>query len=48
MKFQVTYKDIFENCETEEQAWDALLEYLRDVVKYEDVTGFSFKEITNA
>lgn len=48
MKFQVTYKDVFGNCETEEQAWDALLEYLRDVVRYEDVTGFSFEEITNA
>ena len=45
MKIEVAYKDIFENCETEEQAWDALLEYLRDVVRYEDLTGFSFKEI---
>lgn len=45
MKFKVTFQDTFENCESEEQAYNALLEYLNDVVKYKDVTAFSFSEI---
>lgn len=45
MKFQVTFNDVFENCESEEQAYDALLEYLSNVVRFEDVTAFDFKLI---
>ena len=43
MKFQVTFNDVFENCESEEQAYDALLEYLSNVVRFGDVTAFDFK-----
>ena len=45
MKFRVTFEDVFENCESEEQAYDALLEYLAEVVRYEDVTVFMFEEV---
>ena len=45
MKFLVTFKDVFENCESEEQAYDALLEYLSYIVLHEDVTAFDFKLI---
>jgi len=45
MKFLVTFKDVFENCQSEEQAYDALLEYLADIVRHEDVTAFDFKLI---
>jgi hypothetical protein len=51
MRFKVSFNDIFENCESEEQAYDALLEYLSDVVRFEDVTAFNFeliKESENA
>lgn len=44
-KFKVTFEDVFGMYETEEQAYDALLEYLNDCVKFEDVTAFNFEEI---
>ena len=43
MDFRVTFDDIFFDCESEEQAMDALLEYLYQVVKYEDITAFNFE-----
>lgn len=45
MRFSVLFADVFENCESEEQAYDALLEYLAECVRYEDVTGFDFIEL---
>lgn len=45
MKFEITFKDVFENVESEEQAYDILLDYLNECVKYEDITAFNFKEI---
>jgi hypothetical protein len=45
MKFRVNYVDTFDNCESEEQAYDALLEYLRDVVREQDVGAFNFELI---
>ena len=45
MKFEITFKDIFDGVESEEQAYDVLLEYLNDCVRNEDVTGFEFKEM---
>ena len=42
--FQVTWTDNIE-AETEEQAYDELLKYLKDVVNEGDVLGFEFKEI---
>jgi hypothetical protein len=45
MKFNVTFTDIFENVESEEQAYDVLLDYLNNVVKNEDVTAFQFERI---
>jgi hypothetical protein len=47
MKFQVTFDDVFENCESEEQAYDALLDYLSEVVRFEDVTAFNFKKLSD-
>ena len=44
MKIKITFEDIFD-VESEEQAYDILLEYLNDCVKHEDVTGFEFEEV---
>jgi hypothetical protein len=46
MKYKITFEDIFEGVESEEQAYDVLLDYLNDCVKNENVTAFNFKEIT--
>jgi hypothetical protein len=46
--FRVSFRDTFHNCESEEQAYDALIEYLADCVKHEDVTGFNFELIDDA
>jgi hypothetical protein len=43
-KFLVTFKDTLE-ANSEEDAYDELIKYLRDVVRYEDVTTFDFKEV---
>jgi hypothetical protein len=43
-KFLVTFKDTIA-AETEENAYDKLLDYLRETVRFEDVTAFDFKEI---
>jgi hypothetical protein len=43
MQFKVTFEDIFYNCENEIQAYDALLEYLTDCVRHEDIDAFNFE-----
>lgn len=43
--FRVSFRDTFENCESEEQAYDALIEYLSICVRYGDVDGFDFELI---
>jgi len=43
--FKVSFTDNFYNCESEEQAYDALMEYLAICVKYGDVDGFHFELI---
>ena len=45
MKIKITFEDIFDNIESEEQAYDILLEYLNDCVKHEDVSAFQFEEV---
>lgn len=45
MKIKITFEDIFNNIESEEQAYDILLEYLNDCVKHEDVSAFQFEEV---
>ena len=45
MKIKITFEDIFDNVESEEQAYDILLEYLNDCVKHEDVSAFQFEEV---
>jgi hypothetical protein len=45
MKFEITFKDIFERVENEEQAYDILLDYLKECVENGDVTAFEFKEV---
>jgi hypothetical protein len=49
-KFEVTFKDEIE-VENEEEAVDALIQYLNDCVKFQDVSVFNFyklKENENA
>jgi hypothetical protein len=46
--FKVSFTDNFYNCESEEQAYDALIEYLAICVRYGDVDGFSFELIEDA
>jgi hypothetical protein len=43
-KYLVTFKDKF-SAETEEDAYDQLLKYLAEMVRYQDVVAFNFKEI---
>lgn len=47
MKFKITFEDIFDNVESEKQAYDVLLDYLNECVKYKDVSAFIFeRELT--
>jgi hypothetical protein len=43
-KFKVTFVDEIE-AETEEAAYDQVINYMREVVQSEDVTAFDFEEI---
>jgi hypothetical protein len=43
--FRVSFRDTFHNCESEEQAYDALMKYLEICVRYGDVDGFNFELI---
>jgi len=43
-KYRVTFKDTIV-AETEEAAYDKLLEYLGDCVRYQDVVAFDFEEV---
>lgn len=43
MKYKVTFQDEIE-AETIEDAFDQLLEYLKDCVNMGDVTAFTFKD----
>ena len=43
MQFKVTFEDIFYNCKNEIEAYNALLDYLRDCVEYEDIDAFKFE-----
>ena len=45
MKYKVTLHEMILNVESEEQAYDILLDYLNDCVKHEDVTGFDFEQV---
>lgn len=47
MRFSVSFIDVLENCESEEQAYDVLLDYLAECVKYKDVTAFDFTKLDN-
>jgi|GEM_PF-2918532 len=44
--FKVTFEDEI-SAESEQEAYDKLLVHLRDIVKYQDVTAFEFKEIAH-
>jgi hypothetical protein len=46
--YRVSFRDTFENCESEEQAYDALLEYLSICVKHDDVSAFNFELIEDS
>jgi hypothetical protein len=43
-KWIVTYTDEIE-ADTEEQAYQHILAYLEECVRYDDVTAFDFKEV---
>lgn len=43
MKYKVTFLDMIE-ADSEEQAYDILLEYLNDCVTNADVTAFDFDQ----
>lgn len=43
-RYNVTFQDFFD-ADTEEEAYDRLIEYLRDVVEYRDVIAFDFTEV---
>lgn len=45
MKFKVTFTDTIE-ADSEEQAWEILLHYLAECVKFEDVVAFDFQKET--
>lgn len=44
MKTYTVSCDFFVEAESEEEAYEKLLEYLADCVQYRDVTAFDFKE----
>ena len=44
MKIKVTFEDIF-NAENKDELYDAVIEYLLYVVKYQDLTDFNFEEV---
>ena len=41
MNIKVTFETTIQ-CDSEEQAFDAFLEYLSQVVRFEDLTAFNF------
>jgi len=43
MKYKVIFRDVIE-AETLDDAFDQLLEYLKDCVNMEDVTAFTFTD----
>ena len=44
MKVEVTFKDVFD-AKDEDELYEAVLEYLLYVVKYQDLTAFNFGEV---
>jgi len=44
-KFKVTFTDIIEGVENEEEAYDILLDYLDECAENGDVTAFDFEEV---
>ncbi len=42
-KYKVTFVDCIE-ASTEEEAYEEMLNYLKEVCKYQDLTAFDFKE----
>jgi hypothetical protein len=43
MQFKVTFEDIIYNCKNEIDAYNALLDHLRDCVEHEDIDAFKFE-----
>jgi len=44
MKYKITFEDIIE-ADSEEEAYDKMVEYCGDVYETEDVTAFNFEEL---
>jgi hypothetical protein len=44
MRIKITFEDILD-VENEEQAYDLLIDYCKEVAKNEDVTAFVFEEV---
>ena len=45
MRFVVSFADVFDNVESEEDAYEALLNYLSEVVRNRDVSAFDFDRL---
>jgi len=45
MQFKITFEDILYNCRNEIEAYNALLDRLRDCVEHEDIDAFKFELI---
>lgn len=46
MKFKVTFAEEIE-ADSEEQAYEKLLDYLDEIVRMEDVTTFNFENVVD-
>jgi hypothetical protein len=44
MTYEISFRDLFYDCESEEQAYEALLQYLEECVRNGDVTAFSVEQ----
>ena len=44
-QYRITFTDIV-SAQSEEDAYNALLDYMKDCVKYHDVTCFDFEEVS--
>jgi hypothetical protein len=42
--YEISFRDLFYDCESEEHAYEALLQYLAECVRNGDVTAFSVEQ----
>jgi hypothetical protein len=44
MQYEISFRDIFYNLESPEEAYESLLQYLTECVRNQDVTAFAVEE----